>query len=377
MAAQMWRVVALYRVITLVYAAALIIRDHGRYAHPDAGFAVLCVMTAWTVVTVLAYLRPGGSPAWLTGLDLAVCVVLVLSTRVVETAAQVHAGAPTLPAAWAAGPVLACAVAAGPWIGLGGGLLIGAADVAERGTLFRQSTFNGIVLVLIAGWVGGYVVRFGLRAERTVDQAARREAAVAERERIARGVHDSVLQVLALVSSRGRTLGGEAADLGRLAGEQETALRALLSRSGPEPAEAGRLDVRALLEAVLLEPVLLEAGGDERVTVSCPATPVLAAAGVARALAGATAEAVGNVRRHAGPQARAWVLLEDEAGGLRVTVRDDGAGFAAGRLAEAAAQGRLGVVQSIVGRLGAVGGSAQLTSAPGQGTEVELHVPRS
>jgi signal transduction histidine kinase len=145
-----------------------------------------------------------------------------------------------------------------------------------------------------------------------------------------------VLQVLALVSSRGRTLGGEAADLGRLAAEQEAALRALLSRSGPEQAGAG----------------------------------------VARALAGATAEAVGNVRRHAGPQARAWVLLEDEAGGLRVTVRDDGAGFAAGRLAEAAAQGRLGVAQSIVGRLGAVGGSAQLTSAPGQGTEVELYVPR-
>lgn len=30
MAAQMWRVVALYRVITLAYAAALTVRDHGR-----------------------------------------------------------------------------------------------------------------------------------------------------------------------------------------------------------------------------------------------------------------------------------------------------------------------------------------------------------
>ena len=373
----MWRVVSLYRVITLVYAAVLIVKHHGSYAHPAAGYAVLGVMTVWTAVTALAYRRPGGPPAWLTGVDLAIAATLIVVTRAVETAARIRAGVPTLPTVWAAAPVLACAVTGGPWAGLAGGAVICAADAVEQGTLLRQSTFNGVVLVLIAGWVGGYVVRFGLRAERTVDQAARREAAVAERERIARGVHDSVLQVLALVSSRGRTLGGEAADLGRLAAEQETALRALLSRSGPEPAGAGRLDVCALLEAVLLEPVLLEAGGDERVTVSCPATPVLAAAGVARALAGATAEAVGNVRRHAGPRARAWVLLEDEAGGLRVTVRDDGAGFAAGRLAEAAAQGRLGVAQSIVGRLEAMGGSAQLTSAPGQGTEVELYAPRS
>jgi signal transduction histidine kinase len=353
----------LYRVITLAYAAALIIRDHGRYSHPGAGFAVLCVMAAWTVVTVLACLRPGGCPGWLIGLDLALCTVLVLSSRLVETAAQVNAGAPTLPTVWVAGPVLACAVAAGPWIGLAGGLLIAAADGAERGTLFRERTFNGIVLVLIAGWVGGYVVRFGLRAERAVEQAARRDAAVAERERIARGVHDSVLQVLALVASRGRTLGGEAADLGRLAAEQEAALRVLLSASGPEPAEAGCLDVRTLIERVPLD-----TGANDQITVSCPATPVPAAADGARALAGATTEALGNVRRHAGPDAQAWVLLEDEGDGLRVTVRDDGAGFAAGRLAEAAAQGRLGVVQSIEGRLRAVGGSARLTSAPGQGT---------
>ena len=42
----------------------------------------------------------------------------------------------------------------------------------------------------------------------------------------------------------------------------------------------------------------------------------------------------------------------------------------------AAAAGRLGVAQSIVGRLRDVGGKACLTSSPGQGTEVELRVPR-
>ena len=57
MAAQMWRVVSLYRVITLVYAAVLIVRDHGSYAHPAAGLAALAVMAGWTAVTVAAYRR--------------------------------------------------------------------------------------------------------------------------------------------------------------------------------------------------------------------------------------------------------------------------------------------------------------------------------
>ena len=55
----------------------------------------------------------------------------------------------------------------------------------------------------------------------TAPGAAQVEAATRERERLARGIHDSVLQVLALVRRRGEELGGEAAELGRLAGEQE------------------------------------------------------------------------------------------------------------------------------------------------------------
>jgi signal transduction histidine kinase len=48
----------------------------------------------------------------------------------------------------------------------------------------------------------------------------------------------------------------------------------------------------------------------------------------------------------------------------------------AGRLAEAAAAGRLGVSHSIQGRVRDLGGSAEIRSLPGEGTEVELRVPR-
>jgi signal transduction histidine kinase len=298
--------------------------------------------------------------------DVAVAAALVLSTRLVDTAARITAGAPTLPTFWAAAPVLACAVAGGPVAGLAGAAVICAADFAERQAL-PQGTFGYTVLVFIAGGVGGYVVQLGLRAEEAVASAAWHEAAVAERERIARGIHDSVLQVLALVSSRGQTLGGEAAELGNLAAEQEAALRALVASPVNGGPLGGKLDLRALLDPL----------GDAKVTVSCPAEPVMLDEAAARAVCGTTAEALGNVAHHAGPEASAWVLVEDDGLAIAVTVRDDGVGFPRGRLAEAAEAGRLGVAQSIVGRLRDVGGTAVVTSAPGQGTEVELRVPRN
>ena len=365
MAEQMWRVVAVFRVVTLIYAAVLIIRDHRSYAHPAGGLVALAVMTAWTGITVARYRRPAGRVAWVIGTDLFVAGALILSTGWIETPARVSAGAPTIPALWAASSVLACAVAGGPTGGLAGAAVIIAADVVERQAL-PQVTLTNIVLVLIAGGVGGYIVQLGLRAEAAADHAARLEAGIAERERIARGIHDSVLQVLALIAARGRELGGEAAELARLAGEQESALRALVTGTAMVPAEGGQLDLAGLLEPL----------GGSRVTVSCPAGAVLLNDAPARALAAAAGEALDNVRRHAGADARAWVLVEDDGNSVVVSVRDNGLGFAADRLAQAEAAGRLGVAQSIKGRLRDAGGSACVRSSPGQGTEVELRVPR-
>jgi signal transduction histidine kinase len=99
-------------------------------------------------------------------------------------------------------------------------------------------------------------------------------------------------------------------------------------------------------------------------------------AGLAHELGGAVAAAVENVRRHCPEGVRMWILVEDEPGGVVVTVRDEGPGIPAGRLDQAAAQGRLGVAQSIRGRLADLGGTATITSAPGQGTEVELRLGR-
>ncbi|EST34630.1 hypothetical protein N566_18320, partial [Streptomycetaceae bacterium MP113-05] len=142
------------------------------------------------------------------------------------------------------------------------------------------------------------------------------------------------------------------------------------SAAGPGAADersaAGPYDLRMLLTRLV----------NARVTFSEPGTPVPLPGETARELAAAVGAALDNVRQHAGEDARAWVLLEDEPDAVLVTVRDDGPGIPPGRLAAAETEGRMGVALSIRGRLGDLGGSAELVSVPGQGTEVELRVPK-
>uniref|UniRef100_UPI001F5F3E55 ATP-binding protein n=1 Tax=Actinomadura roseirufa TaxID=2094049 RepID=UPI001F5F3E55 len=121
---------------------------------------------------------------------------------------------------------------------------------------------------------------------------------------------------------------------------------------------------------------LLTVHASASVTVSTPATPVRLPEHAAGEVEAAVAAALDNVRRHCGDGARAWVLLEDDgAGEITVSVRDDGPGMARDRLETAAADGRLGVAQSIRGRIRDLGGTVSIVSAPGEGTEIEMTVP--
>jgi Signal transduction histidine kinase len=265
---------------------------------------------------------------------------------------------------WAAAPVLAFAIRGGWRGGLVGASAVSIADLL-RGAAFTAATANNIVLLLLAGVVVGYVVSLARRGEAALAGALAVESATRERERLSRDIHDGVLQVLALVGRRGRQAGGEAAEIGRLAAEQEQALRALVS-SVPELPSAATVDLRGLLTSY----------ASSSVTVSTPGTPVLVGHTRGRGVAAAVGAALANVEAHAGAAARAWVLLEDEGAELVVSVRDDGVGFGADRLAAAEAEGRIGVSRSITGRLHDLGGTAVVTSAPGAGTEIELRLCR-
>ncbi|WP_372491751.1 ATP-binding protein [Nocardiopsis dassonvillei] len=86
--------------------------------------------------------------------------------------------------------------------------------------------------------------------------------------------------------------------------------------------------------------------------------------------------ALDNVERHCPEGTRAWVLVEDEDDAVTVSVRDEGPGIEPGRLERARSEGRIGVAQSVLGRVRDLGGTVEYVSVPGQGTEVEMRVPR-
>ena len=54
----LWRAIAVYRFASLGYAALLVVINHAKYSRPDWAWAVIAVMTAWTVATTIAYARP-------------------------------------------------------------------------------------------------------------------------------------------------------------------------------------------------------------------------------------------------------------------------------------------------------------------------------
>lgn len=365
----LWRALAAFRFASLAYAAALVAVQHADYSHPLAAWAVLAAMTAWTVVTSLAYASPSRrTPALLTA-DLVVTAAALESTALVQFAGSLHGSAMPVTATWVGGPVLAWAAAFGVRGGVASAVVLSACDIALRHlswtAIYHGNELDGPVLLLLAGVGVGYLSRLARRAELALQQAIQIEAASRERERLARGIHDSVLQVLALVQRRGAEAGGEAAEIGRLAGEQEAALRNLIAAGAGPPPGTGDLDIRTLLASQ----------NTAVVSVVTPAQPVRLPAVAARELASAVRAALDNVRQHCAAGTRAWVLVEEEGGEVTVTIRDEGPGIPAGRLAEAASDGRLGVSHAICGRVRDLGGSASVSSAPGTGTEVRLRVP--
>jgi signal transduction histidine kinase len=366
--APLWRAITVFRVASLAYVGALVARNFTAYAHSWAVAGIFAAMVAWTAAAGYAYARPAWRRWPLLLADLGVTMAILVVTPWAMGRGNLAAGIPTISVAWLAGPVLAWAVSGGRRRGAIAAVALGAVDLAARGQV-KQSTVTGIVLMLLAGVAVGHVARLAVDAEARLQRAVELEAASRERERLARGIHDSVLQVLAMLRRRGAHLDGEAGELARLAGEQEAALRALVAGSPSVEASASAPDTADL------RPLLAGLGGT-RVSVAGPATPVPLAATVADEVVAAVRAALDNVARHGAGIARAWVLVEDEPAAVTVTIRDDGPGIPDGRLAEAAAEGRLGVAQSIRGRIRDLGGTVEITSRPGEGTEVELRVPR-
>lgn len=358
---QLRRAIVVFRFAALGYPVVLCALLFETLARPIAASVLVVALAGWTALVSAFYARHGFRPPMLYA-DLGLTVVAVAVSA--WAFAMDGRAVPISVGPWLAGAVLVWAVSGGRRRGVIAAAVISVAGMAFRGP--TEVAFSEAILLILTGLMVGHLTRLGVEAEQRMRRAAARSAAAHERERLARDIHDSVLQVLALVQRRGNAVGGEAAELGRLAGQQEEALRALITSEAYQHPFDGRRDVRELLGR--------HAG--ESVTIAAPAVPVRLPTRTAEQLAAAVASALDNVREHCPDGARAWLLVEDDGAAVTVTVRDNGPGIAPGRLAEATAEGRLGVAQSIQGRIEELDGKAVVESTPGAGTEVEMWVPR-
>jgi signal transduction histidine kinase len=361
----MWRSAMLLRAITLLFAAGVVFDHSAKYANPTLAWVTIGVMAVWTVVTSLYYLRLTVRPLWFILLDLVVCCAAMGVSRFVLTHEQLtELAVPLVPTVWVTTVVAVGAVRAGLTGGALFGLVLALVNYGVRGYIDTDLTRDMVLLVGIGAVLGLAATTSRQSAERLA-RALRVEAATAERERLARSIHDSVLQVLARVRKRGREVGGEAAELAEEAGRQEVALRALVSAAPLGSTENGPADLRPRLQVM----------ATDRHQVSVPATPVMVPAPAAGELTYLVREALENVTRHAGRDARAWVLLEDLGDEVVLSIRDDGVGIPAGRLSAAEHEGRMGIARSIRGRVNDLGGTIMLETAPNSGTEWEIRIP--
>jgi signal transduction histidine kinase/phage shock protein PspC (stress-responsive transcriptional regulator) len=247
---------------------------------------------------------------------------------------------------------------AGGWGRLAAGLALVVAGVlvmVSGSGSWEQTWLALLASVAVLGGVVLVLLPWALKFWRDLEAERAGRIRETERAEIAAHLHDSVLQTLALIQRRAAS----EHDVVRLARAQERELRGWLFQDPGR--ESGQLSARIKEVAAEVEDLLGNAV--EVVTVGDAAMTE-----AHEALVQASREAMLNASRHGGGTVS--VYLEASDGKTEIFVKDRGPGF---QLGDVPAD-RLGVRESIIGRMKRHGGSAAILST-GDGTEVRLRLP--
>lgn len=332
-------------------------KDH----HPAVVILAIVITGAVTLGDQLVLLRPRWTAALggnLVATEVVVAALLIVADGWVR---QAQATGQTLAGTWPLPTILVAAVAGGALWGAGvGALLSGARFVAVLVAGGRAGPAGRELLAVLTtalAWIAvgaacGSIIK---RLRLAQHQLAEAEA----RDRIARDLHDGVLQTLAMIERR-----SDSVDIARLARDQERDLRSYLfgDRTG-----SGNLAAELRLAAARAE----RAWPATLVTVTVTDdVPALSAQRV-EAVVGAATEALTNAAKHGhANQVVVFADVHEATGGLFVTVKDDGGGFDPATVVEG-----MGMARSIRGRVEDQGGHVEFASAGGDGTEVRIVVP--
>jgi signal transduction histidine kinase len=234
---------------------------------------------------------------------------------------------------------------------VGFSIFVSYGEPAAGGSLVAPGAVVAALLLIVAPWL------WRLTREREAERTER--IRTQERAEMAARVHDSVLQTLALIQREA----GDARRVGTLARRQERELRSWLYR------EQGTVEGESLVASIEAAAAEIEELHGLRVEVVASGDIPLDER--LRALVLATREAMANAAKFSGAD-EVSVYAEVADGGATVFVRDRGAGFDRATVPP----DRRGLTESIEGRLARHGGAARIASVLGEGTEVELVVPR-
>ncbi|MCO4256831.1 ATP-binding protein [Pseudarthrobacter cellobiosi] len=247
---------------------------------------------------------------------------------------------------------------AGGWARLAAGLALVVAGVlvmVSGSGSWEQTWLALLASVAVLGGVVLVLLPWALKFWRDLETERAGRIRETERAEIAAHLHDSVLQTLALIQRRA----GNEHDVVRLARAQERELRSWLFQDPGK--EAGQLSDRikavgAEVEDALGNAVEVVSVGDTAMTESH------------EALVQASREAMLNASRHGGGTVSVYLEVSD--GHTEIFIKDRGPGFDLQDVPE----DRLGVRESIIGRMKRHGGTASITSTS-DGTEVRLGMP--
>ncbi|HWK25702.1 MAG TPA: ATP-binding protein [Solirubrobacter sp.] len=243
-----------------------------------------------------------------------------------------------------------------PWRALAGLTLVGGAALFVLALVGANGGNALLLLVLAAGGLAVIITPLVIAGFARVDRVRADDAREDERRRVAAHLHDSVLQTLALVQRQAH----DPAAVARLARRQEHELRAWM---------AGEAELGAETLGAALRAAVAEVEDDHGAAVELTVLGDRPLDRAADALAAAAREALRNAARHA-PGSPIFVFCQAGPDGAEVFVRDEGPGF---ELAAVPTE-RRGVRDSIIGRMAAAGGSAEIESRAGEGTEVALRI---
>jgi signal transduction histidine kinase len=350
--------IALYRAAAWVWLLIVAAVSASRLDAPGPAWAVVGATGLVTIGLLRRVWTRTEAPVRVVELvlDLAAGVALLVADGWVYEAGRPQ----SLAGAWPVAAVLAIGVARGLWPSVAAAATLGAArfvgliGMAHGPAHWHASqwlsVFSTAVLYALAGAAAATVAR---RVRAAEDAAA--EAAA--RERVARDLHDGMLQTLAAVQRRAVD-----PELVHLARTQEAELRTYLFAPTTDDDTDLEASIRRVATATTARwGIVVDAA-------FVPPLPHLDH-GLVESLSAATGECLANAAKHAGVD-RVNVSVEaDETGSLLVVVRDRGAGFDLDLVEPR------GLQRSVLDRVAELGGTVEVTSAPGRGTEIGNVVP--